>query len=253
MEYSIQELSHMAGVSARTLRYYDEIGLLKPAGKAQSGYRFYGEREVNLLQQILFYRERGLRLEQIGQILYRSDFDALEAMQEHLQELLAQKQRTEILIEAVKKTISSMKGENSMKNEEKFAAFKQKLVDENEARYGQEIREKYGDEKIDDSNRKMMNMTEAEFDDFQKLEVEINSRLQHAVLNQKDPKGQEGKEIALLHQRWIQHAWPKYSAKAHRGLVDMYLADERFTSYYDKEVAGCAAFLNRAVKHWIEG
>lgn len=253
MEYSIQELSQMAGVSTRTLRYYDEIGLLKPARKARSGYRFYGEKEVNLLQQILFYRERGLGLEQIRQILYRSDFDALEAMQEHLQALLAQKQRTEILIESVKKTIASMKGESSMNDAEKFAAFKQKLVDENEAVYGREIREKYGDERIDDSNRKMMNMTEAGFDDFQRLEAEINSLLQQAVLNQMDPKGQEGKEIALLHQKWIQHAWPKYSAKAHRGLVDMYLADERFTSYYDKEVAGCAVFLNRAVKHWIEG
>lgn len=57
--YSIRELSEIAGVSARTLRYYDQIGLLKPAYTNEAGYRFYGEQEINMLQQILFYRERG--------------------------------------------------------------------------------------------------------------------------------------------------------------------------------------------------
>ena len=65
MEYSIKELSELAGISARTLRYYDEIGLLKPSGVNDAGYRYYGEREVESLQQILFYRERGFELKTI--------------------------------------------------------------------------------------------------------------------------------------------------------------------------------------------
>ena len=73
MEYSIRELSELAGVSARTLRYYDEIGLLKPSRTSDAGYRFYGEKEVELMQQILFYRERGLELEQIAQIFRNPD------------------------------------------------------------------------------------------------------------------------------------------------------------------------------------
>ena len=72
MRYGIRELSELAGVSARTLRYYDEIGLLKPLFVNEAGYRFYGEEEAELLQQILFYRERGFGLKQIGEILMRN-------------------------------------------------------------------------------------------------------------------------------------------------------------------------------------
>ena len=111
MEYSIKELSELAGVSARTLRYYDEIGLLKPLRVNEAGYRYYGEREVESLQQILFYRERGFELKTIQRIIYDEKFDMLNAMEEHLLALEKQKADTEALILTVKKTIQSIKGE----------------------------------------------------------------------------------------------------------------------------------------------
>ena len=80
MKYSIRKLSELAGVSARTLRYYDEIGLLKPLEVSEAGYRYYGEHELALLQQILFYRERGFDLKQIRKILYQDDFDIMHAL-----------------------------------------------------------------------------------------------------------------------------------------------------------------------------
>lgn len=251
MEYSIRELSQLAGVSARTLRYYDEIGLLKPCGIRESGYRIYGEKEVDLLQQILFYRERGLSLEQIKSILYQKGFDARAALTEHLIMLKQQQERTRRLIETVKKTIASMEGEYQMKDQEKFEAFKKGLVDENEKTYGEEIRQKYGEEAVDASNRKMMKMTEEEYEHFQNLEKQIREKLQAAVLNGADPEGEAGKEAANLHREWLKCTWGTYTADAHRGLAEMYLADPRFTEYYDKEVKGCAAFLNQAVKKWI--
>lgn len=70
MDYTIGQLAELAGVSTRTLRYYDRIGLLKPLYVDDSGYRWYGERELDLLQQILFYRERGFALAQISDLLY---------------------------------------------------------------------------------------------------------------------------------------------------------------------------------------
>lgn len=91
LKYSIRKLSELAGVSARTLRYYDEIGLLKPSEISEAGYRYYGERELALLQQILFYRERGFDLKQIRKILYQDDFDIMRALKEHLRELEEQK------------------------------------------------------------------------------------------------------------------------------------------------------------------
>ena len=145
MEYSIKELSELAGVSARTLRYYDEIGLLKPLRVNEAGYRYYGEREVESLQQILFYRERGFELKTIQRIIYDEKFDMLNAMEEHLLALEKQKADTEALILTVKKTIQSIKGECVMSDKEKFQALKEKAVRENEEMYGAEAREKYGD------------------------------------------------------------------------------------------------------------
>ena len=80
MTYSIRELSELAGVSARTLRYYDEIGLLKPLYVSDAGYRFYGDSEVAVLQQILFYRGRGFDLKQIRRIIYEENFDIVKAL-----------------------------------------------------------------------------------------------------------------------------------------------------------------------------
>ena len=79
MEYSIKELSRLSGVSARTLRYYDEIGLLKPSRVTDTGYRYYAQPELALLQQILFYRERGFDLKTIQKLIYDKDFDMLKS------------------------------------------------------------------------------------------------------------------------------------------------------------------------------
>lgn len=249
MEYSIRELSELAGVSARTLRYYDEIGLLKPARTSEAGYRFYGEKEVELLQQILFYRERGFELEQIAATLYNPDFDIRSALKEHLLELEQQRRRTDRLIANIKQTIALMEGEIKMSDKERFAAFKEEMVAENEKKYGAEIREKYGDEAVDASNRKMLNMTEQQYQRFQELEEKIRNGLEQAVQEGVSAESEEMKEIFLLHKEWLQMTWKKYSVEAHIGVGLMYTADERFKKYYDKNVAGCAELLCAAIQY----
>ena len=181
MEYGIRELSQLAGVSARTLRYYDGIGLLKPRYVSEAGYRFYGEEEVALLQQILFYRERGFDLKRIRQILYWDDFDIMNALEEHLLELEEQKRHVDALIRTVKQTIRQVKGECRMSDKEKFEAFKERIIRENEEAYGKEIREKYGDEEVDATNKKLMNMSEADYERFKNLGEEIKTRLKEGV------------------------------------------------------------------------
>ena len=91
MEYSIKKLSQIAGVSTRTLRYYDEINLLKPARINSSGYRIYGAKEVDRLQQILFYKELGLNLDHIKEIINNPKFDKISALKEHKLKLLEMK------------------------------------------------------------------------------------------------------------------------------------------------------------------
>lgn len=252
MRYSIREVSELAGVSARTLRYYDEIGLLKPLEISETGYRYYGERELTLLQQILFYRERGLELKQIQKIIYQSDFDVMCALQEHLLDLEAKKKHMESLIFTVEQTIRSMKGECEMSDKEKFQAFKERIVRENEEKHGAEIREKYGDDEMDSANRKMLNMTEEEFERFQNLGKEINAQLEEAVRTGEKPESEKGKRIVLLHKEWLGKTWKQYTKEAHIAIGNMYISDERFKLYYDKEVVGCAAFLEKAIRYWVE-
>lgn len=251
MDYSIRELSELAGVSARTLRYYDEIGLLKPKYIRETGYRFYGEGELALLQQILFYRERNLDLKKIKRILYQPDFDAVAALEEHLLELEEQKARMEALILTVKHTLCSMKGEYDMSDREKFEAFKKKAVEENEAQYGEEVREKFGDEQMDESNRKILSMSKENWERFQKLEEKIRKSLEEGVRAKIKPESKEAGEIVKLHKEWLNMTWKKYQKEAHRELAKGYVLDERFKSYYDRNLDGCAVLLRDAVLYWV--
>lgn len=252
MEYSIQALSALAGISTRTLRYYDEIGLLPPCHTNAAGYRFYGEKELTLLQQILFYRERGLALEQIRAMIYDPDFDTLQALYSHLQQLEIQQARLTALIATVKKTIAAEKGDEDMQNEERFAVFRAEVVAGNEQQYGQEVRKKYGDAQMDAANAKLMCMTEADYERFQSLGEEISLRLAEVVQAGISPESEEGRRIVVLHKEWLSMTWSEYSRQAHIGLAEMYVMDERFTAYYDRRVAGCADFLRNAVRYWLE-
>lgn len=246
MEYTVLELGKMAGVSTRTLRYYDEIGILKPARINPSGYRIYGSNEVDRLQQILFYRELGLNLEDIRQILSSPSFDEVKALREHREKLLQQRKRIDLLIANVEKTIARKEGKITMTDHEKFEGFKKKLIDENEKKYGAEIRGRYGDKAVEESNRKMMNMSKEQYDAFKKLEEEIIENLKKAYATG-DPAGELAQKTADLHRQWLSCTWGKYSKEAHAGVARMYAEDERFKAYYDEKQPGGAEFLRDAI------
>lgn len=141
MEYTVSELAKLAGITSRTLRYYDEIGLLSSKRMSSNGYRIYGQKEVDRLQQILFYRELGIPLDEVGRILSDKDFDDLFALQDHLDALLEKRKQLDLLIANVKNTIKAKKGEIIMNDKEKFEGFLRKMVEDNEQKYGNEIRE----------------------------------------------------------------------------------------------------------------
>jgi DNA-binding transcriptional MerR regulator len=246
MEYTILKLAKLANISTRTLRYYDEIGILKPARINSSGYRIYSGKEVDLLQQIMFYREMGVDLDTIKEIITRSAFDEMKALQKHLSNLLKQKQQLELLIANVEKTIEVKKGLTKMSDKEKFEGFKQKLVEENENKYGSEIREKYGEDVVKQSNQKFLKLSKEEYDRFEKLGQEVLDTLEQAFKTG-DPAGELAQKTAQLHREWLSFTWNSYSKEAHAGLANMYVEDERFTAYYDKKQPGLARFLRDAV------
>ena len=250
MEYTINKLAKMAGISTRTLRYYDECALLSPRRINSNGYRLYGQPEIDRLQQILFYRELGFGLSEIGQILSAVDFSPLTALRSHLTALQEKRDRISILIQNVEKSIQSMEGEIIMNNTEKFEGFKQCLIDNNERQYGGEIRERFGNDTIDRSNANLKGLTQEQYEAYERLTQELNETLK-AAFTQSDPASPLAQRACQLHKEWLCVFWPEgmYSKEAHLGLAQSYVDDERFKAYYDNIAPGLAMFLLDAV--WI--
>lgn len=246
MEYTVQKLGSLAGVSTRTLRYYDEIGILKPARISSSGYRIYGQKEVDRLQQILFYRELGVSLESIKEIVTAPSFDGANALREHREKLLEKREQLDVLIANVDKTIALTEGRIKMSNKEKFEGFKQKMIEDNEKKYGSEIREKYGKDTVEKSNAKFKNMTQEQYDEVTALANQVTETLAQAFATG-DPASELAQKAADLHKQWLTYFWDQYSKEAHAGLAQMYVDDPRFTAYYDEKQPGTAEFLRDAV------
>jgi len=247
MEYTIQKLAQMAGVSTRTLRYYDELDMLKPARINSSGYRIYCQAEIDQLQQILFYRELGVSLESIKEIVTSSSYNPAQALREHHEKLLEKRKLLDSLILNVQKTIARTEGRITMTDKEKFEGLKKKTIDENEAKYGKEIRKKYGHETVNQSNQKVMGMSQEQHDEVTRLATEVMETLQ-AAFETGDPAGELAQKTADLHRQWLCYYWDSYSKKAHAGLAQMYVDDPRFTAYYDEKKPGTAVFLRDVIQ-----
>src|SRR5436190_10271556 len=123
MAYSVRQVAALSGVSVRTLHFYDETGLLKPARVGTNGYRFYEEPQLLSLQQILFYRELGFELKQIKAIVGRADFEKVDALRSHRQVLEEQLARTQNLLGTIDRTVSHLSGATRMKSEDLFVGF----------------------------------------------------------------------------------------------------------------------------------
>src|SRR5690349_11643522 len=137
MAFTVKQVAALSGVSVRTLHFYDETGLLKPARHGANGYRLYEEPQLLTLQQILFYRELGFELKQIKEMLGRADFERIAALESHYELLQKNLTRTRTLLETIEKTIQHLKGTKKMKSEEMFAGFSVAAGDD---RFGERVK-----------------------------------------------------------------------------------------------------------------
>ena len=251
MEYTVKQLADLAGVSSRTLRYYDSIGLLKPQRLTDAGYRIYTEDEVDRLQQILFYKALDFDLEQIAEMLSDPSYDALTALKQQKACLLKKRSVLDQMIDNITKTIVVKEGNGTMSDQEKFKGLIEQKIQENEQTYGEEIRTRFGDATIEQSYGALRKMSEADYEAFVTLEKEIIKQLK-VVDSIGDPSDEAGKNLASMHRQWISMAWGKYDQKAHLGLIQMYVLDERFKAYFDDRAGeGAAAMIRDCVCHWI--
>jgi DNA-binding transcriptional MerR regulator len=131
MAYTVKGLSKLSGVTVRTLHFYEEIGLLKPAYYGSNGYRYYEEKELLRLQQILFFKALGFSLKQIQKVVGKSDFDQLTALSSHRRALSQEGEKIRVLLKTIDKTVKHLKGKKKMEDKEMFDGFNITLVESN--------------------------------------------------------------------------------------------------------------------------
>lgn len=248
--YSIGELAELAGVSTRTLRHYESRGLLNPH-RAHNGYRFYSEADAKTLAQIQAMKLCGLPLATIKQLIQAapSPAEIHKELSAHLQALRAQGASLSASIQKTQASLAAIERLANMTTNDAFEELKAQGLAEFEETYGAEAREKYGDEVIEAANKRMMGLSQDEWDAKELLEESIKVQLRLAFA-QGDPESEAARELARMHERWIGIHWGSTDDKAaYLGLVQGYLADPRFVAYYDDTAGeGATEFLVKAIK-----
>lgn len=247
MGYTAHELAAVSGVSVRTLHYYEEQGLLRPARRA-NGYRDYGPNDVRRLQQILLFRRADMPLAQIGRVLDAPASEQAAALREQLERLRGQHRQLGALIATVERMVAevedgegageeggaeekdtasntptiSEKGasmgertardkQQEQRDSERFAALKQQAIAENERTYGAEARRRYGSDVVDASNAKVAGMDQRAWDEAQTQARRIGGLIAQIAASP-DPAGtvddEPGRELCELHRGWLEHYWP---------------------------------------------
>ncbi len=242
---TVKQLSKLAGVTPRTLHHYDEIGLLKPSRVGQNGYRYYGEESLLRLQQILFYRELGLPLEDIKKIVGRRDFDVMGALRSHKEALQKQVERLNRLIHTVDNTINHLKGQIIMSNKAYFEGFSE----EEQERYAAEAEELYGAESV----RASMNKWKAYSVEEKKRILEEGSK-NYTDMIAAMPKGPDSPEAQAIVERWRKHMDYFWTPNLDQllALANGYHDDPRFRATFDKMHPELAGFMKEAVQVYVE-
>ena len=240
MSYTVKQLSSIAGVSVRTLHFYDQIGLLTPSRNRENGYRRYGEPEMVRLQQILFYRELGLSLDDIRSIIDRPGFDVLEALGEHRAALRERVERMNALIKTIDVTMSHLKGEINMSSSGLFEGFSE----EKQKQYEEEIRAKYGSDQVDESARRW-----GSYSPQQKKKVMEEGKAIYADLVPLVGHDPAGPEVQAIIAHWHQHLRYFYEPTPGilLGLGQLYVEHPDFQANFRKLHPALPEFLNQAI------
>ncbi len=246
MSYSVRQLARLSGVSVRTLHYYHEIGLLKPAFIKKNGYRSYEEKELILLQQILFFRELDFSLQEIRDIICRPNFQVVTALQDQRQMILLKQKRLSRLIKTIDTTIKHMNQQTSPQDEELYNAFQ----DTDVKNYQAEVKARWGNtQAYKQSQERTKKMTKSQ---MQKIKDEGTALTQSIADNMN--KGIASPEIQHLitqHHASINQFYD-CSLDMYRNLGKMYIEDPRFSTYYNKFNANLAAFMHQAINYYCD-
>lgn len=239
--YSVKQLAAVAGVSARTLHYYDEIGLLRPSRNPENGYRVYQAEALLRLQQILFLRELDLSLEDIQRILDNPSFDLLPALEHHRQALLDRRQRLDQLVQTVESTIQHLKGNIDMDANDLYKGFSP----EQELAYAEEAQRRWGEKNVKESQKRWGSYTPEKKQRILAEGGEIYQAIVAAMpQGPASPQAQDG--IARWHQnlRYFYEPTPEILL----GLGDLYNDDPDFNAFFQRIHPDLASFMRQAIQ-----
>ncbi len=236
MKMQIKEFAGFTGVSVRTLHYYDEIGLLKPAlVDGQTGYRFYDENSLLRMQEILFYRELDFSLKNIGEILSSPDYDKERVFAEQKNLLILKKERLERLISAIDE---ATKGVTVMK------AFDNSEFEN----YKQEVKEKWGNtDAYREHAEKTKHYSKDRWNSLAEGMNDILAEFAVCMKNGEEPDSVEVQNLVKTLQNHITENYYHCTNEILAGLGQMYVADERFKNNIDKNADGTAGFICEAI------
>jgi len=244
--YSVSQLARMAGVSVRTLHHYDHVGLLKPSSRTAVGYRLYGEPDLLRLQQILFFKELDVPLNEIRDILDDPAFDPVRALENHRRWLQKRAERLTRLLKTIDKTIQKLtEVDMQLTDEELYAGFTQEQIE----RYQREARELYDPRMVEASERRVRQMSKAQWEAVKQEGGEVAQGL--AGLMDRAPGDPQVQQIIARHHAWIEQFYPA-SAEIYRGLGQLYVEHAEFRAFYDRFRPGLADFMQAAMVHYAE-
>lgn len=251
MSYRVNELANLAGISIRTLRYYDQIGLLTPTSRSGAGYRIYGDNDLEKLQQILFWRELGFSLEQIKQLVNQPGFDRRQALQTQINLLQERARHFQRLADLAQDTLESEKGVKKMNSEELFRAFNYERMMEDQKQYEAEVEERWGNtDAYRISKERTSKYTREDWEKINSIQMENMKEL--AQLYQAEAAYDEPRVLAVVTRnlQFINDHFYPCSLEMFSCLGSMYITDERFTAFYDRIAPGLAAYYNEAIQHY---
>ena len=243
MSYTVGQLAALAHVTVRALHHYDEIGLLTPTGRTDAGYRRYSERDVERLQQVLFYRELGFPLDRIAALLDGETDPAahLRTQRRLLTERIA---RLQAMVSAIDQTMEANEMGLRLKPEERFEVFGDFVPEDHEA----EARARWGSSPaFDESQRRAAKYSKDDWLQLKKEAGDIVEGLAAAMGAGVSADNVEAMDLAERHRQHITRWFYNCSYEIHRGLGEMYVTDPRFTTHYDAAAPGLAVYVRDAI------
>ncbi|MGI5481483.1 MerR family transcriptional regulator [Streptomyces lavendofoliae] len=244
MSYSVGQVAAFARVTVRTLHHYDEIGLLSPSGRSHAGHRRYDDADLDRLQRVLFYRELGFPLDQVAVLIDDPDADPQEHLRRQHELLSTRIAELQRMAEAVEHAMEARKMGIDLTPEEKFEVF----GDHDPDQYEEEVRQRWGGtDAYRESARRTARYTKADWQRMKEETADWGARYQAVMADGEPPTGERAMDLAEEHRRQIVRWYYECTYDIHRCLADMYVADERFTAYYDAIRPGLAEHLHAAI------